>query len=116
MNTNPFMCRTSSLLEKGQLFRNTLPDQKSILVRYSLTCNAQNLLELYMSLFQYKVYIYVIQSFYYIKSHRMESFIHTTIHVHTFEHKGQTAPDNTKDKVRMHNDVIFAQSIVIYPG
>ena len=116
MNTNPFMCRTSSLLEKGQLFCSTLPDQKSILVRYSLTCNTQNLLELYMSLFLYKVYIYVIQSFYYIKSHRMESFIHTTIHVHRFEHKGQTALDNTKDKVRMHNDVIFAQSIVIYPG
>ena len=112
MNTNPFMCRTSSLLEEGQLFRNTLPDQKSILVRYSLTCNTQNLLELYMSLFLYKVYIYVIQSFYYIKSHRMESFIHTTIHVHRFEH----LHDNTKDKVRMHNDVIFAQSIVIYPG
>ena len=94
MNTNPFMCRTSSLLEKGQLFRNTLPDQKSILVRYSLTCNAQNLLELYS--FQYKVYtsFFFMSSNHFItcayfKSHRMEGmtlFIHTTIHVHRFEH------------------------------
>ena len=95
MNTNPFMCRTSSLLEKGQLFRNTLPDQKSMLVRYSLTCNAQNLLELYMSFFSVKYTIrFLMSSNHFITcayfiSHRMEGmtlFIHTTIHVHRFEH------------------------------
>ena len=106
MNANPFMCRTSSLLEKGQLFRNTLPDQKSILVRYSLTCNAQNLLELYS--FQYKVYISfflchpIILLLVLILNHIGWNPLFTLPYMYTglstYMQKGQTALD-TKDKV-----------------